>query len=213
VLTLPDSGRVEAHRQALLAALGPTARVAHLGPAALTTALAAIPLVVTVAKGSEAVATPLILMFVVGGAALGWAAEDPAAELLASMPVSSPQRLSLRLLCVAAVAASALAFGLAVVAVGRGLPRDVADRGPEALAAAAVALAVGLVAARRGVLGAGPIGVTAGVLGTGLVAALAHRWPSALPTFTAGPAHVRWWALVAGGLAVAVHAGRDLGRR
>ena len=163
-------------RAAVLAGVVPTARVAHLGPAALTVALAAVPAIVTVARGDAVVSAPLIVTFLVAGAALGWATEDPARDLLSSLPVSSPIRMTLRL-------------GLV----------------------AAVAMAVGLVAARRGERRAGPVAVTAGILGAGFVAALAVRWPAVLPGFAAGPIHDRWWALAVVGAMVATRAGRDPG--
>jgi hypothetical protein len=100
-----------------------------------------------------------------------------------------------------------------VVAVGPGLPPDVGDRLAETAAAAAAALGVGLVASRRGERGAGPVGVTAGVLLVGVVASLAVRWPAILPALGPSSTHERWWILALTGFAVAVHAGRDPGRR
>lgn len=198
-------------RAAVLAAVVPTARVAHLGPAALTVALAAVPAIVTVARGDAVVSAPLIVTFLVAGAALGWATEDPARDLLSSLPVSSPMRATVRLGLVAAVAVIGIALTALVVAVGPGLPPDLPDRPAEAAGAAAVALAVGLVATRRGERGAGPVAVTGGILGPGLVAALAVRWPAVLPGFAAGPIHDRWWALAVVGAMVAARAGRDPG--
>ena len=208
-----DERPIPVRPRTLAAAIAPTARVAHLGPAGLTVALAALPAVVTVARGDTVVSAPLVMAGLLGGAALGWAVEDPAADLLASLPVSSPTRTALRLVLVGCVAAMGVALTVLLVAVGPGLPPDLRQRAPEAAAAAAFALAVGLVAFRRGERAAGPVAVTAGVLGTGLVAALAHRWPSVLPTLGASPTHARWWLLAAFGLAVAARAGRDPGRR
>jgi hypothetical protein len=200
-------------RSAVLAAVAPTARVAQLGPAALTIALAAIASVVAVARGDTVVSTPLILAGLLAGATLGWAVDDQAAELLGSLPVSSPVRTSLRVGLVAVVSTFGAVLIALVVAIGPGLPADVGDRLAETAAAAAVALGVGLVASRRGERAAGPVGVTAGVLIVGVVAALAVRWPTILPALAAGPTHDRWWLLALAGIAVAVHAGRDPGRR
>jgi len=205
----PPTGR---RGRAALAAIAPTARVAHLGAAALTVGLGAIPVVVTVLRGDPSLSAPFLLACLLGGATLGWAIEDPAADLLAAMPVSTATRTTLRLLSVAVVAATGIALTMLVATIRPGLPPDRGDRVAEAAAAAALAVTVGLVAARRGERGTGPIGVTAGVLGTGLVAALAYRWPSQLPTFGPGPIHDRWWLLTALALAVAAHAGRDPGR-
>ena len=200
-------------RSAVLAAVAPTGRVAHLGPAALTVALAAVPSVVGVARSDAVVSTPLIMAGLLAGATLAWAVEDQAAELLASMPVSSPMRTSLRVGLVALVSIIGAALIALVVAIGPGLPPDLGDRLPETAAAGAAALGVGLVASRRGERGAGPVGVTAGVLTVGVVAALAVRWPTVLPALGPGATHDRWWILALAGIAVAVHAGRDPGRR
>ena len=200
-------------RSAVLAAVGSTARVARLGPAALTVALAALPSVVVVARGDTVVSTPLILAGLLAGATLGWAAEDQSAELLASMPVSSPVRTSLRVGLVAVVSLIGAALIGLIVAIGPGLPPGLGNRLAETAAAAAAALGVGLVASRRGERAAGPVGVTAGVLIVGVVAALAVRWPKTLPALAAGPSHDRWWILALVGMAVAAHAGRDPGRR
>jgi hypothetical protein len=200
-------------RSAVRAAVAPTARVAQLVPAALTMALAAVPSVVVVARGDTVVSTPFIMAGLLAGATLAWAVEDQAAELLGSLPVSSPVRTSLRVGLVAVVSMIGAALIGLVVAIGPGLPADLGDRLAETAAAAAVALGVGLVASRRGERAAGPVGVTAGVLIVGVVAALALRWPAILPALAAGPIHDRWWLLALAGFAVAAHAGRDPGRR
>ncbi len=201
------------HRSAVLAAVGPTARVAHLGAAALTVALAAVPTVVTVARGDTVVSTPMLVAGLLAGATLAWAGEDHAAELLASMPVSSPVRTSLRVGLVSLVAIIGAALIALVVANGPRLPPGLGDRVPETAAAAAAALGVGLVAFRRGERGTGPVGVTAGVLTVGVVAALAVRWPTILPALGPGSTQDRWWILSLAGIAVDVHAGLDPGRR
>src|SRR5688500_799487 len=197
---------------AVIAAVGPTARVAHLGQSALTVALSAVPVVVTLARGED-VSAPLIVAGLFAGAALAWAADDPAADLMASMPVSSPVRTSLRVGLVASLSIIGAVLVAIAVAVGPGLPPDFGDRLAETAAAAAVSLGVGLVAARRGERATGPVGLTAGVLGVGLVAALSVRWPAVLPALAPGSTHDRWWLLAALGVAVAAYAGRDPGRR
>ena len=101
------------------------------------------------------------------GATLAWAVEDQAAELLGSLPVSSPVRTSLRVGLVAVVSMLGAALIALVVAVGPGLPPDVGDRLAETAAAAAAALGVGLVASRRGERAAGPVGVTAALQAAG----------------------------------------------
>lgn len=200
-------------RSAVLAAVAPTARVAHLGAAGLTVALAAVPSVVAVARGDAVVSAPLIMAGLLLGATLAWAVEDQAAELLASLPVSSPVRTSLRVGLVALVSIIGAALIALVVAIGPGLPPDLSDRLAETAAAAAAAISVGLVASRHGERAAGPVGVTAGVLIVGVVATLAVRWPTILPALGPGSTHDRWWILALAGFAIAAHAGRDPGRR
>jgi hypothetical protein len=144
---------------------------------------------------------------------VGWAVDDPAAELMGSLPVSSPVRTSLRVGLAAFLSIIGAVLIAIAVAVGPGLPPDFGDRLAETAAAAAVSLGVGLVAARRGEPATGPVGVTTGVLAVGLVAALAVRWPAILPALASGPTHDRWWLLAALGVAVAAYAARDPGRR
>jgi hypothetical protein len=122
-------------------------------------------------------------------------------------------RTSLRVGLVSLVSMIGAALIALVVAIGPGLPPGLGDRLPESAAAAATALGVGLVASRRGERGAGPVGLTAGVLIVGVVAALAVRWPRVLPALGSGSTHDRWWILALAGIAVAIHAGRDPGRR
>lgn len=198
--------------RAALAAVGPTARVAYLGSAAFTVGVAAVPALVAVLRPDHSMSAPLLLVCLVGGAALGWAADDPAANVLAPLPVSQATRTLLRVLAVAVVAAAGVGLAIVVIVAGPGLPPDRSARVAEAAAAGAVAVAVGLAASRRGDRGIGPAGVTAGLLATGLVAALAVRWPAWLPTFGPGPTHARWWIVTALAAAVAIRAGRDPGR-
>lgn len=196
----------------LRSALAPTARVAHLGPATLTVVLAAVPTLVTALRGDPA-GGPVVLAMLAAGAALGWAVEEPPGDLLVPLPVPSPVRTTLRVGLVAGVAVVGAALTVLVAAVGPGAPPGLRDRPAEAVAAAGVALAVGLVAVRRGGRGTGPVGVTAGIAGPPTIAALAVRWPAVLPSFATGPFHHRWWILAVVGVAVAAHAGRDPGRR
>ena len=206
--------RPPARRTHVVAALLlPTARVSRLGMAAVTIGLAALPAVVAVARGDDIVTAPIVMVFLVAGANLAWGAEDPAASLLAAMPVPSSRRTILRMTFVGLVTAIGLGLALSVVAWGPGLPADWVDRIAELATAAALAVAVALVAVRQDERAAGPAGVVSGLLGAGLVAALALRWPRVLPSFLSSPTHTRWWLLAAASLAVAALAGRDPGRR
>lgn len=197
---------------AVAAAVVPTARVARLGPGLLTVALGAVPAVVIVARGFPVEAVPVFVVALAAGASLGWAVDEPPSELLTPLPISSPTRLAMRIVCVAVVAAPT-ALGLLLLVTGARMPAGWLDRVPEATAAGALALAVGLVAARRGERAASPVAVTAGALGVLVVGALAFRWPAVFPAVGGGPVHTRWWLVAAAGVAVAVRAGRDAGRR
>jgi len=192
--------------------LAPTARLARPGLVSLTVGLAALPALVTLCWRGDELVAPLVLAGLVSGAALGWAVDDPAAELLASTPAGTPLRTGIRVGAVALVAAVGFGGLLAAVAIGPGLPPQVGHRWPEAAAAGATALAVGLIAARRGERAAGAAAVTAGALGPAMVAGLSSKLRQ-LPSLLAGPHHERWWLLALAALLVALHAGRDPARR
>jgi hypothetical protein len=199
--------------RAVLAAARPTARTAHLGPAGLTVLLGAVPAVVAVLRGATSVSGPVIAATLTAGAALGWAAEDPSAEVLAPLPVPPPVRTALRALSVVAVAVALSLLLAGAVALGPGLPVDLRQRAVEAVVAALSALALGTTLSRRGERAAGATGVTAGVLLPLVVVALAFRWPRVLPSFSAGPAHDRWWLAAAALTGALAWAARDPARR
>jgi hypothetical protein len=198
--------------RSLLIAARPTARVSHLGSAALTVTLGTVPTAVALLRG-ESVSVPVIVAALTAGAALGWAAEDPAAELFAPLPIAPPVRTSLRAVTVA-VAATGVSLLLALVLVlfGPGLPSDLGARPLEAITAALAALALGLALDRRGDRAAGAAGVAAGLGLPLLVAALAYRWPGVLPSFAVGPVHDRWWVIAAILVLVLVRTGHDPAR-
>ncbi|MCZ7528923.1 MAG: hypothetical protein M5U31_00400 [Acidimicrobiia bacterium] len=197
----------------LAAAVPPTTRVAHVGMGAATVGLAGLPALVTVARGGTDLSVPIVLLALGTGASLAWGADDPAEDLLAPNPVSSPVRATIRVLAVAIAAALVCCAVLGVVAVGPGLPPDLLDRAPELAAAAALALAVAFGAARHGERIAGPSGVLAGLTGPLFIAALAVRWPTLFPTVTAGPLHNRWWIVVVAGALVTIRSARDPAHR
>jgi hypothetical protein len=99
------------------------------------------------------------------------------------------------------------------VAIGPGLPPDLADRLPEAATAAAAALALALALTRRGERGGGPAGVGVGLLVPTIVAVLAVRWPTVLPSLSSGAVHDRWWVGAVGLALVAAWIGRDPAHR
>lgn len=197
----------------LAAVIGPTAKVAHLGSTALTVALAAIPALVIVARGGSDVTAAIVLLTLAAGASVAWAVDDPTEELLASTPVSAPVRASIRVVAAAAVAGSAAAAIVAVVVTGPGVPPGLGGRFAEGIAAGAIALAVAFAGARRGERMPGASGVIAGVLGPAVVAGMATRWPTWLPSFQDGPVHSRWWLLAAAAALAAAWSGRDVSRR
>ena len=184
-------------RSTLVAATLPTARAARLGPALATVALAGVPALVMVARDGRDLTVATVLLALGWGAALGWATEDPAADLLAATPVPRSNRLAMRVAAVLVVGGAVVTTVLAAIASRPGIPGDLDIRPVEALAAGSVALAVGLAAHRRGDRASGPTGALSGLLVPGVVAALAVRWPEVLPTFIEGPLHQRWWYVVA----------------
>ena len=197
----------------LARAAWPTAKVAHVGSIAATVALAGLPAVVTVARGGTDLTMGVVLIALGAGASLAWAADDDTGESLLAMPVSGPARAALRVLTATLVAGLVLTATLVIVAVGPGLPPDLADRMPEGVAAAAIALAVAFGAARRGERGVGAVGAIAGLLVPAVVAGLAFKWPAFFPTFGAGDPHARWWLFALAGALLAARSGRDAGRR
>lgn len=196
----------------LAGVVAPTAKVSHLGSTAATVALAALPAVVTVARGGGDLGVAVVLLVLGTGASLAWAVDDPAEDLLAPMPVSAPMRAAVRVLAAASVAGLVLAATLGVLAAGPGLPGDLAERVPEGAAAGAVALAVAFGAAHRGERMVGASGAIAGIVLPMVVAGMAMRWPTWLPTFASGDLHTRWWLIVAVGALVAARFGRDPAR-
>lgn len=197
----------------LARAVWPTAKAAHLGATASTVALAGLPAVATVARGGTDLGTGVVLLVLGAGASLAWAIDDDSEESLLAMPISAPVRTTLRVLAAATVAVLVMTVALCVVAVGPGLPSDLADRTPEGVAAAAVALAIASSAARRGERTTGATGAIAGLLVPAVVAGLALRWPNSFPTFGAGALHARWWLVTGAGVLIVARSARDPARR
>lgn len=207
---------VHARRPALAVvatALAPTTRTARPGPVLLTVVLGASPALVTMARGQAVHGAAVIIASLVAGATAGWAVEDPVAELFAPLPVASSTRLMMRLSIIATVTTVPSVMLLLALIIGPGVPPDLQDRGPEAAAAATVALSVGLIAVRRGERSYGPVAVTAGTLGVVVIGGLAIRWPTVFPPLGHSPVHARWWLIVIAALVVAVRNGRDVSRR
>jgi hypothetical protein len=209
-VSAPSDGRRTA---AVLGALHPTARLSQPWIVALTITVASLPLALTLLGSGDDESLPIVLVCLSAGASLGWAVDDPGAELLAALPIGAPFRLRVRLCTAALVASVVLAAVAGMVAAGPGFASDTTDRLPEALGAGSVAVAAGLFAARQGHRLVGPGAVISGLLVTGSVAVLAVRWPDQLPTFMANAAHHRWWWLALAGTAFSAGLGRDPGRR
>jgi hypothetical protein len=191
----------------------PTAKASHLGATAATGVLAAIPALVTMARGGTDIGLSVVLIVLAAGASVAWAIDDDSESSLSAMPVSAPVRVSVRVAAAAIVAALMMSVAFIIVAIGPGIPPDLSDRAPEGMTAAAVALAFALGVARRGERTAGATGAIAGLFVPAVVASLATRWPDIFPTFSPGPLHVRWWWLAAAAALVAAWNGRDVARR
>ena len=197
--------------RALVAGLRPSASISALPAAAGAAALASLPVAYFAVRGWS-IDEPLLVLVLVIGAALGLAADDPAADLLRSMPATPIMRLGLRLACLLMVVGPVLAVVLASVAAGPGLPVALVDRVPESLAAASIGVATGVVLANRRERGAGAMGVTAGLFAPLIIAGLAFRWPARFPGLAPGPTHQWWWAVTAAAVAVLARALRDPAR-
>jgi hypothetical protein len=191
----------------LIAALA-SGRVANRGRVLATVAAGAVPTAVAVGRGREDLAGVLVVLALATGASLGWAVEDPAAEVLGAAPLA-PLRRPARVGW--AVALAGILTAVVLLAAGAGWATWT-PRLPEAAAAAGLALGAGTVAAQRG-NDAALTAVTAGLLGPVVVAALANRWPGVFPGFLPGPLHGRWWWLAGVGVAATIGAGREPFRR
>jgi hypothetical protein len=196
-------------RRLSLSALVPTARVANGRVAVVAVSLAGIPSMITVIRGGRDASAGVVILVLVAAVSVAFAVDDPAANLLSSKPFPSACRRSLRFVVVGLAAAAASATFLALVAVGPGLPEDLAALVAPATAASCVATAAALVASRREERGSGSTGAIIGLLTVAVTAALAFRWPGVFPTILEGPVHERWWAIAAAGAAGAWWAGRD----
>ena len=197
--------------RAWTAALRPSASISALPAAAGAVVLASVPTGYSVLR-DWSIDVPLLVVSLVSGAALAFAADDPAADLLRSTPPPPWMRFGLRLTVVAATVSGVLAVVLAALALGPGWPDAIVDRVPEALAAASIGTAFGVVLANRGERGAGAMGVTAGFLVPVVIAGLAYRWPARFPGLAPGPTHQWWWAITAAAVAVLGRSLRDPAR-
>jgi hypothetical protein len=202
-----------ARARAIATALPPTASVTPTGLACLMAGLAAVPAAVSAVRDKPVPALALVLFAVVSGAALAWAAEDPAAELLSSMPIGTPIRTATRVVLVTGGIEIVVATAIWLADARVGVHVGQVDHVPEAAAAAAVALAAGVLAARRGDRAAAQTGLVCGLLLTLAIGVLAQRWPHVFPGFTSGATHARWWVVTSAGAAVALLGSRDPGAR
>ena len=194
----------------VLVALGPkTLAVAHLPAVAATAAVAMVPVLVSVVRGGDDLSVPVSILVLGVGASLAWAAEDPAADLLASLPVTARARWAVRVAGAAAIAAAIFCLAMVVLAVGPGMPSELVDRVPEATAAASIGLGVAALAVGGGERVVGALGVIGGFFVPLTVVAMAIRWPDRFPALEPGPTHTRWWILTLVGVAVIARAGRD----
>lgn len=178
-------------------------------------ALAALPTLVTVARGGTRLAGALAVAALLGGAGLGYALDDPASPVLAASPIPLGVRRLRRVVVAAAIVGTAWALS-AAVAVGSGHlagAGTVRGWGALALAASGVALAVGAVGQRAlDQRRPGFAGLVAAVLTVLVSSVLAQRYPW-LPTVASPRAAGRWAAVAVPAWAIAAWASRDPARR
>lgn len=199
-------------QRALAELLRPSVRHVGLGRVALTVAVGGAPLAAHVVTSGATSGLPLAVVAVAAGAAVGWAVDDPAAELFGACPIGSPRRTQLRVLLAAATAAVAFLLVAATAGVVDHSVVVAFARLPEGVAAGAIALATGLIAWRRGEPAGAASAVSVGFISPFVITALGVRWPAVFPTLAAATPHHRWWLLAAAAAAVALHMGSDPGR-
>jgi hypothetical protein len=190
-----------------LEALAVSARTVPLAVVGLG-ALAALPAVVTFARGGRDFALALQAAAMLAGAGAGFAADDQAANVLASSPTPLLARRGLRAVGVVLVLAAAAAVAL-LVARG-GSPTPVQIDGPLCVlvAAAGASSAMAWVAAPDGGMAPGVSAAMGTVLLLLTASSLAERWPW-VPTLASSSFDRRWVMVGAAGAAVALVRSRD----
>lgn len=195
------------------AVTAPLLRAMARSPVPAAAVVAAAPALVALARGHRDLATGTTFLVVAGAATLGLAVDDPAAATLDACAIPRGARRVARAALVALVVVAATAVVVAA-ADATGTPLGpMRDRVPEAVAAAALSVALAARAARDGVphpgLPAAATTVLAMATATGLSGASAHlAW---LPQ-VGNPGHVvRWWTIAAVAGGCAWHWSRDPG--
>jgi hypothetical protein len=172
-------------------------------------ALAAMPAVVTAARGGEELGSAVVAAGVVAGAVAAFAVQEPAGAIASACPVSSISRLALRL---GALASAALLIAPLVVAVASAADADAtADRSArlaEFAATSGLALGAAATAARRGAEAAAIGGACFGPLCVLTATALSYRFEW-LPALGVAADAARWWLVAAIAWTVALWASRD----
>ncbi|HEX2700020.1 MAG TPA: hypothetical protein VHM89_07420 [Acidimicrobiales bacterium] len=175
---------------------------------AVLAAVTAAPAVVTLVRSGQDFTMALQAAAIVAGAGAGFAADDQAANVLASSPTPLLARRALRAAGVVVVLAGGLCIALA--AAWSGSARPVALAGPLSVLAAAAGTSLALASAGGpdGPLTAGMSSAMGSVLGLLTVSALAERW-TRLPTVASPAFDRRWLAVAAAGMLTALVRSRD----
>ncbi len=192
-------------------AVAVTARTVPLAVAALGI-MAALPALVTRARGGSDLTLALQAAALFAGAGAGFAADDQAANILAPSPTPLVARRALRAVGVALVLMAGFGSALVLAATAGGPP--VALAGPLAVlvAAAGTAAALASAAAGDGPMAPGVSSALGAVLALATLSSVAERW-SWIPSL-ARPEFDRRWLFVAGaGALVALVRSRDPARR
>jgi hypothetical protein len=173
----------------------PSLRTVLATPGVAVAALAALPAVVSAARGGHDLRTAVVAAALVSGAACGFAVDDPAAVTLAASPTPLRARLALRVLALAVASGGAW---LVVAACARLAGAPLAPLGPRAAEAAAAA-GLAIVAARGGSRRASPDGLSgaAAALAVPLAMTLVGRHQTWIPAVGRSDQALRWWAVAA----------------
>jgi len=174
--------------------------------------LAALPAVIARLRGGHDFTMSLQAAAVVAGAGSGFAADDQAANVLASSPTPLLVRRVYR--AVGVVVLLAAGTGVALVAARTGTARALALAGPVAVLAAAAGTASALASSGPpdGPTAPGVTSAMGAMLGLVTASALAERW-TWIPTLASTEFDRRWLLVGAAGALVALVRSRDPARR
>ena len=175
--------------------------------------LAALPALITRARGGHDLTGALQVAALLTGAGAGFAADDQAASILAPSPTTLLARRALREVSVVLVLLAGATVALVLAATAGGPPVAVSGALAVLAAAAGIACALAAGAPTDAALAPGLSSALGAVLTLGTISALAERWPW-VPTLARTDFDRRWLVLAAVGSIVALVRSRDpAGRR